>query len=387
MTNTRFTAVLMRELRRLQRRPRYLIIVTLGIVFSYVFFITLMRSGQPQKLPVAVVDHDASYLSRRLCQELNATQGVSVVAVYNNHMQARKALQQQEIYAFIEIPEGTYANLLDFKTPHLALYTSNSYLLPGQLSYRSLATICRLASGAVHREILRKQGFDEHAVTHAIQPIALDAHYISNPTANYQPYVLTTVLPGIIGLMAVLFTLYIIGEEQHLGTARHWMETAGGNIVTALAAKLLPYFLYFSLLTVCGNLILFGPLHYTLQGSFVGLALLSMLYIVALQAVAVFIAALVPTMHLSICIGAIYTTLAFTMSGFSFPVTSMPPAMQGFSVIFPLRHYYLTYVDIALFDAPFMQCVLHALPLLALCSTFFIATLILYRNHAKSFKL
>ena len=302
MKESPFIKVIFRELGRLRRRPRYLIVVTLGIVFSYVFFITLMYDGQPQKLPVAVVDHDASYLSRRLCQELNATQGVKVVAVYDNHMQARKAIQRQDIYAFIEISEGTYANLLDFKTPHLALYTSNTYLLPGQLSYRSLATICRLASGAVHREILRKQGVDDQAITYAIQPIAIDAHYISNPTANYQPYVLTTVLPGIIGLMAVIFTLYIIGEEQHLSTARHWIKVAQGNIMAALAGKLLPYFLYFSLLTIIGNLILFGPLHYTLQGSFLALSLLSILYIAALQAVAVFIAALVPDMHLSICI-------------------------------------------------------------------------------------
>ena len=37
------------------------------------------------------------------------------------------------------------------------------------------------------------------------------------------------------------------------------------------------------------------------------------------------------------------------MSGFSYPATNMPPALQAVSYLFPLRHYYLSYVDIALY--------------------------------------
>ena len=155
-----FYSSLRRELHRIryEGQNRYLILTTLGVVFCYVFFLTLMEEGQPQRLPIAIVDEDGSYLSRRLCHEINATQGVRVVAVYGSHAEARRAMQRQEIYAFLEIPEGTYDELLSFTRPHIVLYSNNAYLLSGALSYRSLATISKLASGAVEREVLRKKG-------------------------------------------------------------------------------------------------------------------------------------------------------------------------------------------------------------------------------------
>jgi ABC-type multidrug transport system permease subunit len=33
----------------------------------------------------------------------------------------------------------------------------------------------------------------------------------------------------------------------------------------------------------------------------------------------------------------------------------MPPALQAISYVFPLRHYYLTYADVAMFGATFTQ--------------------------------
>ena len=128
--------VLLRELMRIRRHPRYVIILTLGIVFTFTFFATMTRNGQPQELPIAVVDMDGSYLSRRICHEIQATSGVSVQAVYNNHNEARRAMQRGEIYAFYEIPKGTYNNLLQFRSPHFVLYVNSAYMLAGTLSYK-----------------------------------------------------------------------------------------------------------------------------------------------------------------------------------------------------------------------------------------------------------
>ncbi len=383
MTLKPLIKVIQREWGRIKRHPRYMIILTIGVIFSYVFFLTLMKEGQPEKLPIGIVDADGTYLSRRLCHEIEATHGVEVVAVYSNHNEARRAMQQQKIYAFLEIPKGTYSNLLDFKSPHISLYANNAYLLPGQLSYKTLITISRLASGAVHREILRKKGFSEEKVMATIQPIAIDAHYISNPWANYQPYVLTTVLPGIVGLIVALMTIYVVGDEQRLHTAEDWFRTADGKLLPAMVGKILPYTFWFTLIGIIGNIIFFGFENYVLLGSFWSLTLTFILYILALQSMGLLLTALISDMHLSICVGAIYTTLAFTMAGFSYPVTSMPAALQSFSLLFPLRHYYLTYVDIALFNAPSQQWIMHMLPLVGFIGAIFIAGLLFNRQTSK----
>ena len=338
-----------------------MILTTLGVVFCYVFFLTLMDEGQPQRLPIAIVDQDGSYLSRRLCHEIEATQGVRVVAVYGSHAEARRAMQRQEIYAFLEIPEGTYDELLSFTRPHIVLYSNNAYLLSGSLSYRSLATISKLASGAVQREVLRKKGYGERQIMGLIQPIELDTHLISNPTANYQPYVLTTMLPGMLGLSVLLLTIYMIGKErrrvagdnQESDTLAEWL---GDSPYASVLGKLMPYTIWFTLLGVLGNIVLFGWCHFELHGSFWLVALFTLLLVLAMQSTGVFLAGMIPEAHLSTCFGAIYGTLAFTMAGFSYPVTSMPPALQALSQLFPLRHYYKAVSGVSLFGNGLEMC-------------------------------
>lgn len=375
-----FRASILRELRQLKAHPRYLILMSLVWVFCYLFFISLMYEGTPEKLPIAIVDHDGSYLSRRLCHEINATQGVSVVAVYNNHREARMAMQRQDIYAFYEIPKNIYSDVLAFKAPHVALYANNAYLLAGSFSYKTLATIGKLAAAAVQREVLRKKGMSEKELMGVIQPIEMDTHMISNPTANYQPYVLTTLLPGVLGVLALLFTVYIVAGERKNNTMKEWLNTANGDMVCAVVAKLLPYTLWFSLLGIVGNIILFKYLHYTLEGSLLMLSVMIVVFVLAQQALATFIAGVIPEMHLSICVAAIYGMLSFTMSGFSYPVTNMVPFMQGFSYLFPLRNYYLSYVDIAIFGNGVYQYWPYLCLLLIFVLLGFVGAFLLYRE-------
>lgn len=337
---------------RIMTHPRQVLWVSAAVAFSYFFFLTLMKDGQPQRLPIAIVDEDATYLSRRLCHEIEATQGVRVAYVFDNHQQAREAMQRQQIYAFLEIPHGTYNEVLSFHAPHIALYANNAYLLSGTLSYKSLMTICNLASGAVQREVLRKKGFTESQIMGMIMPIEIDAHLVGNPMANYQSYLLTTILPGILGLLALLVTIYVMGIEVRQGTAAEWFATANGSTAAAIWGKLLPYGLLFILLQLLGNIVVFGFCHFPLRGSFLTLSACSILFVMAMMAAGVFFLGLMGDLRNAVCIGAFYGILGFSFSGFTYPVSGMSPALQAVSIFFPLRQNYLVYVNEALFGLP-----------------------------------
>jgi ABC-2 type transport system permease protein len=341
--------VVNRELRRIWRSPRYLVILTLAVALSFVFFATMTQEGQPQKLHVAVVDFDHSYLSRRLCHELEATQGVHIAAIYDNHTEARLAMQRGDIFAFYEIPAGTYNELLQFHAPRFSLYTNQSYLLAGSLSYRQLATMGKLAAGAVQREVLRKKGYKDDAIMGMIQPIVLDTHPVGNTKASYCIYLMTTLIPGIIALIAMLHTAYVIGRERQERTVWSWMRKAGGNGLKALVGKAIPYTVYYTMLLLVANYIMYGPMAMPLEGSWLLLSLHSLLLITAAQSAAIFLMACVPDPSVAMSLTSAYATLSFTMCGFSFPVDAMPLPMQVFSMVFPLRHYFLAMRDIAFF--------------------------------------
>lgn len=336
--------------------PRYMILLTLGAIFSFVFFATMTSEGQPQELPVAVVDLDGTYLSRRLCHELDATQAVHVKAVYQNHNEARQAMQRGEVFAFYEIPAGTYNEVLQFRSPHFVLYTNQSYLLAGSLSYRQLATMGKLAAGAVQREVLRKKGVDEDKIMGLIQPIALETLPVGNASGNYQVYLMTTLIPGIIALMAMLHTAYVIGRERQERTLRNWMRKAGNNALKAFLGKMAPYTFHYSWLLLLAEIIMYGPMHFPMEGSWLLLMLLSVLLIVAAQCAGCFLMGCIPDPSVAMSLTSAYGTLAFTMCGFSFPVDAMPLPMQLFSLLFPLRHYFLAMRDVTLFGNGLAVC-------------------------------
>lgn len=346
-------------------KPRYLVILTLAVVFSFVFFATMTREGQPQKLPVAVVDLDYSYLSRRLCHELEATQGVHIAAVYDNHTEARLAMQRGDIFAFYEIPQGIYNEVLQFHAPRFILYTNQSYLLAGSLTYRQLATMGKLAAGAVQREVLRKKGYTDDAIMGIIQPVALDTKAIGNTKASYSIYLMTTLLPGIIAVIAMLHTAYVIGRERQERTVRSWMRKAGDNGLKAMMGKAFPYTAYYSLLLVLANFIMYGPMGIPLEGSWMLLVLHSLLLVMAAQCAAIFLMGCIPDPSVAMSLTSAYATLSFTMCGFSFPVEAMPLPMQAFSLVFPLRHYFLAMSDITLFGNGLDICWPHTAILLS----------------------
>jgi ABC-2 type transport system permease protein len=76
---------------------------------------------------------------------------------------------------------------------------------------------------------------------------------------------------------------------------------------------------------------------------------LSILTVIASQGFGVFLFGLMAgEMRLAMCICALWGILSFSVAGFTYPVTAMDPFLRFLSAWFPLRHYYLIYVDLAL---------------------------------------
>ena len=355
----------MREYKRLIAYPRYLVILTFGAVLTFVFFATMTDEGQPQRLPVGVVDMDGSYLSRRICHELNATPGVQVKEVFDNHMAARRAMQRGEIFAFYEIPKNTYNEVLQFHAPKFVLYNNAAYLLAGTLCYKQLATMGMLATGAVQREVLRKKGYDEDQIMGLIQPVSFETRNISNPWINYSIYLMTTLIPAVMAFIALMHTAFALSTERRQRTVRRWMQKAGGNSLYALLGKMLPYTLWYTLLTLIANLVMFGFMGFPMEGSWGLMMLNTLLLIFGAQCAGMLISSCLndPSLAMSVC--TLYSAMSFSLSGFSFPVDSMPPLFQSFCWLYPIRHYFLNYREIAIFGNGFAHCWLHFCALLA----------------------
>lgn len=350
----RIGKVARRELRRLVSQPIYLFCMVGAPVLCFVFFLSLMGKGLPTDLPLAVVDEDNSATSRSLIRQLDAFEQSRVALMTASFEEARQAMQRGEVYAIIRVPAHFSVEATTGKQPTLSFYTNGSYLIAASLLYRDLRTISVLAGGAVGLQTGLAKGYTEAQIMGQLQPIVIDTHPLGNPWLNYSVYLNNTILPGVLQLMVFLVTIFSLGTEIKYGTSRAWLTEGGQSMTVSLLGKLLPQTAIFTLVAFLLLALLYGFQAFPLLCGWGPMLAAIFLLIIASQSVGVLMFGAMPTLRLGLSAACLFGMISFSIVGFSFPVHAMHPTLQALSRLFPLRHYFLIYVDQALNGRAFM---------------------------------
>ena len=367
-----------RETNIMFSRPLYLIATVVVMLLCCFFFATLLQKGVPERMPVGVVDLDFTTTSRNVVHQLNSMQMVEVKGHYNSCAEARDALQRGEIYGFLVIPRNFYNQLGGLKRPKLSVYTNNTYTVAANMAYKQLLMMCNLVSGALQLQVFTSIGLTEPQAMALIQPIVVETHQIANPKANYAIYLIGTILPGILGLIILTTTIFSIGIELKNETSPQWLETANNSMPVALTGKIMPYSILYIVLGICCNTLMYKVLDFPIAGSFFALSMSLLIYVCTMQAIAVLIIGLLPSVRTALSIGALYGMLAFSMSGFTYPAMAMLPAFRSLTWLFPLTHHYHVYVNEALLDGPVQNTVL---PIIYMLLALILPLFIIKRLH------
>lgn len=366
--------IVRREINRILARPLYLFGLVIAPLFCFFFFTTLMEKGLPTGLPIAVVDMDDTPMSRTLTRQLDAFSQTDVVLRTVDFGYARRQMQQGKVYGIFYIPDGLTNDATSGRQPRISFYMNHSYLIAGSLVFKDMRTMSVLASGAAGRATRRAKGETESYIMGQLQPIVIDTHPISNPWLNYSVYLNNMLLPAIIQLLVLLMTVYAIGSEMKEGTADEWLSISKGSMFRALVGKLTPYFISFVLMGLFCLTLLYHYLEFPLSGSFWTMALAMVMLIASSMSLAILFVVILPIFRLALSAASLIGVLSVSITGFSFPVFAMHPLLQKAALAFPLRHYFLVYVDVALRGTPIYYILDHfvffsvliILPLLAL---------------------
>lgn len=353
-----------RELRRMASKPIYWFCMIAAPLFCFVFFTSLMAEGLPTDMPLGLVDNDNTTTSRSLARNLDAFEMTSIKEQYANVTEAREAVQRGDIYGFYYIPKGTTRKAQRQELPVVSFYTNYSYLVAGSLLYRDMRTMSELASGAASRTVLYAKGATERQAMVFLQPIVIDSHAINNPWLNYNVYLSNVILPGLLMLFIFMVTVFSIGTEVKYNTVHDWLIMARGSMFHALAGKLLPQTLIFFLIGIAFAIGLYGVLHFPCHCGVPTMLLVMFLGIIGAQGLGVFMFAMLPTLRMSLSFASLWGVISFSICGMSYPVMAMHPTLQGLSYLFPLRHYFLLYVNCALDGYPLMNAAPYVVGLL-----------------------
>ncbi|MCF0202945.1 MAG: ABC transporter permease [Bacteroidaceae bacterium] len=285
----------------------------------------------PHQLPIAVVDQDLTSTTRQLKRQLQAYASTNIVASYANISDARVAMQKGEIYGYLLIPEGFTGKLLSSRQPFMSLYYNGAIFTGGVLAYKDMKIISMMAKKAVGVEATRAIGLTDSQAEAILQPVRIDAHMTGNPWSNYNIYITTMIVPGVIILLLTVLLCYSVPDIKKMLT---------DSLLVALCLFAFQIYLYVYMQMPHG-------------GSWWVVMLLSCLMITAAMGFALFVFALIPSRRLSMSVCSLWGVVSFSICGAAYPVDSMHPLLQALSYLFPLRHYLMAY----------QMSVLHGFPL------------------------
>lgn len=334
-----FCTVFRRELDRLVSRRLYFGVCIVLPLFCVFFMATIFGNGQMENIPVGIVDQDATAMSREIARQVEAVPTFHVTRYFTDAEAARQATQAKEIYGYLVIPGQFEANATAGRATVLSYYYHYALLSVGGEVKGAFETVLKtLSLGPVVMQAVAL-GVSQNQVTSFLLPVKASSHPLFNPDLDYSVYLSNPFFFIFLQVIILLTTLYAVGSEIKFKTGDDWLASAQQNMVVAMAGKLLPYTFIYITMSVFANYVMFGVMHIPFSCGFWALNLTAALFVIASQALGVFLFSLFPALSIVISVVSMVGSLGATLSGVTFPVSSMFAPVYDASYLFPVRHF------------------------------------------------
>ncbi len=325
-----------------------LLLILFGVpIFILAFYTSLLSEGIPTKLPVAILDQDKTPLSRQLGLMLQSTATIDLYNV-NDELEGEKEVRKNTAFAFIILPKNFQKNILKGNYTSVTCYYNCQYLLSGALIMKDFETVAQTMMAGVVLETLQQKGLSQDQALSSILPINTNLHVLYNPFTSYNYYLNIAFMPMAIQIMIMIMAIYTFGLELKQNKGQELLKRANDNIYAAILGKILPYTITFFVLGFLMNSLLYYKIGTPLRGNFVMVNVIFFVFVLVLQSVGLFIAAITTSFRTAMTIGGDYTALAFTFAGYTFPSIGMNKIIQYLCYIFPFTSYMRFIVDYAI---------------------------------------
>ena len=348
----RALAVGRKEFRQIRRDSRTLMI----LVFVPAFFLLLYGYAlnfDIRHIALAVEDRDGTAESRSVVSAFVNSGYFDLVAAVYSPKEAERLLDRNEARAVLVIPEGFARRARRGETTPLQVIISGDNANTATTVMGYAGSILRGVSSSLGAEI----GLEAPPL------VAVEPRIWYNPELRSTLFLVPGLIAYIAMITAVASTALSIVREKEVGTIEQ-VEMAPIGTFSFIVGKTIPYFaisLASAMLVIVASMLLFGL---PMRGSWAALLLAVSLFLVGALATGLLISTVADTQQVAFQMALLISLLpTLLLSGFIFPIASMPRALQIITTIVPARYFLVALRGIVLKGAPVAHLVG---PLLAL---------------------
>lgn len=320
----RVRRMVVKELRQLFRDPRTKRIIFVSPILQLLLFGYAVNTDV-RNVPTALVDHDRTSASRALADALTASGYFRIVLTSDRPTDLERALDRGNAVVGLQIPAGYASALARGEGPAVQL------LVDGTNS--NTATV---AQGYAAR-IVREHGV--RTLDGEVRPpVDLRARAWFNPALESRVYNVPAVIGVIVLLMCLLLTAMAVVREREVGTLDQLLVSPL-RPVEIMLGKTLPVagIALLQLATVTAVALLWFQV--PLRGSVPALLTAALLFILAGLSLGLLISTISATQQEAFLSMFLFMLPAIILSGFLYPVETMPELFQVLTLGNPLRHF------------------------------------------------
>ncbi len=313
-----------KEFRQVLRDPRMARVIFVAPIIQLLVF-GYAVSTDVRDTRTFVVDHDRGAVARELVDAMTASERFEVVGRSDRDRDAVDALDHGRALVAVVIPRDFARTLARGEDARVQL------LFDGTQS--NTATIAR---GYAERIV------QDFAAEHAAQPlpdaVTLRERAWYNPDLSSRDYNVPAVVGSLILLICLLLTALAVVREREIGTLEQLMVSPL-KPVELILGKSIPFALIglFDLVLVTTVAILWFRVPF--QGNFLWLLLAGLLYLQSALGIGLLISTISNTQQEAFMSSFLFFMPALLLSGFMFPVSSMPSAIRWVTAFNPVTHF------------------------------------------------
>ncbi|HCH00055.1 MAG TPA: ABC transporter permease [Actinobacteria bacterium] len=327
-------AIARKEFIHVIRDPRTLIIILILPLFQLLMF-GYALSFDIDNIPTGVYDSDRTATSRKLVDNFSSS-GYFNITARPAQADFAERLDDGSIKVAIVIPQGFEEDLLSDEKAKLQVIVDGSDPTLARVGVGYSSAIIGRFSSKVTAESLYRRGVD---ISRSQVPIQASSRVWYNPELRSVNYI----VPGLIALILMTVTTITISlaivREKEKGTLENLIISPIKSwelILGKIAPYVLIAFVEALLITATGMLWFNVPMNGSLLLLFLGLVI----YVAGTLGLGLVISAATDSQQVASFAAFMATFLpSFLLSGFVFPIKSMPLVLQFLTYLVPARYF------------------------------------------------
>jgi ABC-2 type transport system permease protein len=330
-------AVASKELRQILRDRRSLLI----LLFVPAFFLLLYGYAlnfDIRNVRLAVQDHDRSTKSRELVSSFVNSGYFSLVGYVDSPTELDRLVDEGKVRAILSIPAG-FEHQLSLRQPvivQVIIDGDNANTASTVSGYAR--TLINEYSGAQTRLVL-SEGPVSPDPSRRTPVISVEPRIWYNPQLRSTLFLVPGLIAYISMITAVVSTALSVVREKERGTMEQ-VRMAPLSPLPYIIGKTLPYLVISfvsAVLVILSAMLLF---ELPMRGSWLLLCAAIGLFLIGAQAQGLLISTIAETQQVAFQIALLSSLLpTMILSGFIFPITSMPTVVQWITHIVPARYF------------------------------------------------